>query len=83
MLRAPLHRLCVRRCGAQECMLGQGTVGGFFTKLRTAQDKCPNFSVPRIARESLAFTIEHYAGPVTCARRGAACDALVLPAAAG
>ena len=72
----------------EECMLGQGTVAGFFTKLKSAQDKCPNFSVPRIARESLAFTIEHYAGPVTCAPRGdvrierLSCRAPSLPLAA-
>jgi myosin-5 len=37
----------------EECMLGQGTVSGFFTKLKSAQSGCANFSVPRIARDTL------------------------------
>eukprot|EP00304_Pavlova_gyrans_P013385 CAMPEP_0206035414 /NCGR_PEP_ID=MMETSP1466-20131121/2060_1 /ASSEMBLY_ACC=CAM_ASM_001126 /TAXON_ID=44452 /ORGANISM="Pavlova gyrans, Strain CCMP608" /LENGTH=768 /DNA_ID=CAMNT_0053409793 /DNA_START=40 /DNA_END=2343 /DNA_ORIENTATION=+ len=54
----------------EECMLGQGTISGFFTKLQTAQGKSAHFSVPRIARDTLAFTIEHYAGKVTYGLEG-------------
>ena len=51
----------------EESRLQSGSAATFVEKLRTAQQKNPLFSVPKLALKSggPAFTVKHYAGPVT------------------